>query len=481
MKAQIRTILVILLISASISFIVFAKYHQPSTESIIELRKDNFYPRELTIQKDGTVKFISKTRGFWPASDIHPAHGIYPEFDPGKPIKGGGSWSFRFDEAGEWKYHDHLAPYFTGKIIVEDTGGKATEVPGNNDCKRLHSHVYCWQEELFAVLEEEGIDALFDYLSVMFNRDSDFKLYCHHITHNVGIAVYPYFLKDKDSVLTPKASACGNGFYHGFMEALLSANLDPEEASEFCKYIDKKLTPDAPDAALQCYHGIGHGAMDMAIIYGNSVEDEKALMDPALEICRDASETEDQLYRCASGVFNGIANFYVTGEYGLTINEEDPLWLCRDQPEEYKRSCYGNMNSAIYWHSGNDFSKSMRYVENIDDDAEEISAIKYLAALASIYEGQNTADIIDSCRLLQDHLRLPCIRGFAHGFLEHGPPGTEYEEALIFCRSDLLTQKEKDACFQYALNLGGWYSKEKVKEICKAVEEEYRKYCQINL
>ena len=470
----------ILLIIISGVFVLHKSYPQSGIEHTVQLQKDGFSPREITIRKGDTIRFISPSRTFWPASDIHPSHGAYPQFDPEKPVKAGEGWSFRFDKPGEWKYHDHLAPYFTGRIIVEDTGGKIAEVSGNDDCKRLHNNVYCWQEELTATLEKSGIDATFDRVARLYDTDSNFSLYCHSVTHNIGIAAYPYFLEDKDSVLTPKASACGNGFYHGFMEALLSANLDPEEASEFCAYIDEKLTAQAPDAALQCYHGIGHGAMDMAIIYGSSVDNEKALIGPALKLCEGAADTKAQLYRCASGVFNGIANFYVTGEYGLSINKEDPLWLCHDQPQVYKRSCYGNMNSAIYWYSGNNFSEAMHYVEGIEDRDEAISAIKYLSGLASIYEGQNTADIIDNCRLIQEHLRLPCIEGFVQGFLEHGTPGREYKDALDFCRSDLLSQEEKDACFRYALNLGGWYPREKVEEICETVEEEYKKLCKGN-
>jgi len=31
----------------------------------------------------------------------------------------GESWSFKFDEGGTWKYHDHLNPGATGMIVVE--------------------------------------------------------------------------------------------------------------------------------------------------------------------------------------------------------------------------------------------------------------------------------------------------------------------------------------------------------------------------
>ena len=475
MKKLFIYAIIILLIVVGVFFIE-RNYTRESAVYTIQLRENGFSPQELTIQKGDTVKFVSESRIFWPASNLHPSHAIYSEFDPKEPIETEESWSFRFNKPGEWKYHDHLAPYFTGTIIV----GEKNKVSGNttkDECFRLHSSVYCWQEELFAVLKQEGLNATFDRLAIIYNRDKVFRDSCHQLTHNIGIASYADYLKDKDSVLTPRASVCGNGFYHGFMEAFLSTNLNPGEAREFCKYVDKKLTSQAPDAALQCYHGIGHGAMDIAIISGSKGENEKDFIEPALEICREASDTEDQLYRCASGVFNGIANFYIEGEFGLSINEEDPLWLCHDQSEEFKLSCYGNMNSALYWYSNNDFSKAVRYVESINDEIQAISAVRYLAALASIYEGKDVSTVVTDCRLLQDSLHLSCIQGFAHGFLEHGTPGIEYEDALNFCRSDKLTQEEKDVCFRYALDLGGWYPEEKIGEICSGVEEEYKEYC----
>ena len=477
MKKLIIYIIITLSIAAGI-VLIYKNDNGQSVAHTIELKEGGFLPKELTIQKGDTVEFVSKNRTFWPASNIHPSHTIYSEFDPKEPIRAGEGWSFRFDKPGEWKYHDHLAPYFTGKIIVEDKSGQIAEIFGNGDCKRLYSHEYCWQKELFAALQQGGLNSAFDRLALIYDRDDTFKNSCHYLTHNIGIAAYTHYLKDKDSVLTPRASVCGNGFYHGFMEAFLSANLDIDKAREFCAYVKEKLTSQAPDAELQCYHGIGHGAMDMVIISGLKGESEKDLIEPALDICKGASDTEAQLYRCASGVFNGIANFYIEGEFDFSINKEDPLWLCHDQPEEFKLSCYGNMNSALYWYSDNDFSKAVRYVESISDESQAISAVRYLAALASIYEGKDFSTVVTDCRSLPGNLHVSCIEGFAHGFLEHGTPGRAYEDALSFCRSDKLTQKEKDVCFRYTLNLGGWYPEEKIREICFGVEKEYKKFCE---
>ncbi len=87
----------------------------------IVLTEDGFVPDTISIRRGTTVVFTSTTgEYFWPASNLHPSHSIYSEFDPKEPIAPDGSWSFRFDKPGEWRFHDHIAPYYTGTITVTE-------------------------------------------------------------------------------------------------------------------------------------------------------------------------------------------------------------------------------------------------------------------------------------------------------------------------------------------------------------------------
>lgn len=91
----------------------------PEGAVVITLSKDGFSPDEISIKTGTTVVFRSIEGDlFWPASNLHPSHLLYPEFDPQEPIQPSDVWSFTFTKVGEWKYHDHLAPYFTGVITV---------------------------------------------------------------------------------------------------------------------------------------------------------------------------------------------------------------------------------------------------------------------------------------------------------------------------------------------------------------------------
>lgn len=93
----------------------------PEGAVVVTLSKDGFSPSELFVRVGETVAFRSVTGDlFWPASNLHPSHLMYPEFDPEEPVEPDAVWSFTFTKVGEWKYHDHLAPYYTGVITVTE-------------------------------------------------------------------------------------------------------------------------------------------------------------------------------------------------------------------------------------------------------------------------------------------------------------------------------------------------------------------------
>ncbi len=90
------------------------------SEVSVVLRDRGFEPRDLRISKGTTVVFSTdRDHKFWPASNSHPSHAIYPEFDPKHLIEPGDTWSFTFDRVGRWGFHDHVRSYFTGTIYVE--------------------------------------------------------------------------------------------------------------------------------------------------------------------------------------------------------------------------------------------------------------------------------------------------------------------------------------------------------------------------
>lgn len=90
-----------------------------------------FSPGSVTVRKGQTVRFLNTSdENTWPASVVHPTHGVYPEktasdclgsaFDACRGLIPGEMWDFTFNQVGEWKYHDHLHPSKFGSITVSE-------------------------------------------------------------------------------------------------------------------------------------------------------------------------------------------------------------------------------------------------------------------------------------------------------------------------------------------------------------------------
>lgn len=78
-----------------------------------------FSPASLSIKAGDVVIFKNSSQvNFWPASDPHPTHTDYPEFDAKKPIPPGGTFQFKFMQLGTWGYHNHLQAAATGVVKV---------------------------------------------------------------------------------------------------------------------------------------------------------------------------------------------------------------------------------------------------------------------------------------------------------------------------------------------------------------------------
>jgi len=172
--------------------------------SVIELREDGFYPSELTIQKGETVIFKTRlNKEFWPASDIHPTHGIYPEFDPKEPMAPDNEWSFTFTRVGRWVYHDHLGAYNTGVIYVLDEDGKKASL----DCEDPEkSGPQCWKELIVYALEREGVGRAFEVLAGLYDKEPSFAAGCHGYVHLIGEETYYLFSEGRDVDINPKTS-----------------------------------------------------------------------------------------------------------------------------------------------------------------------------------------------------------------------------------------------------------------------------------
>ena len=86
----------------------------------ITIKSDGFVPSIITVSPGTKVIFINVDDALhWPASDVHPTHGICPGFDSQKPLAKNGTYAFTFTEAKTCPFHDHLNPSLRGSVVVK--------------------------------------------------------------------------------------------------------------------------------------------------------------------------------------------------------------------------------------------------------------------------------------------------------------------------------------------------------------------------
>lgn len=101
------------------------KKADPKTVTIV-YDKNGFSPNMVEITKGTTIKFVNKWTDMpmWVASDPHPQHASYPEMDTSAEFQsevppGNESYSFTFEKAGTWGYHNHSAPEHIATVVVK--------------------------------------------------------------------------------------------------------------------------------------------------------------------------------------------------------------------------------------------------------------------------------------------------------------------------------------------------------------------------
>lgn len=109
-------------LTTSLLFVACASAPKAELPTVtVDMRPGLFEPTNLELKKDQKVCWVNNdTINRWPASNIHPTHEIYSEFDPKRGLTPGETWCFVFDKPGIWKFHDHLVPELVGTITVDE-------------------------------------------------------------------------------------------------------------------------------------------------------------------------------------------------------------------------------------------------------------------------------------------------------------------------------------------------------------------------
>lgn len=345
-------------------------------------------------------------------------------------------------------------------------------------CTTAANKALCYTSVIDATLQSQGLVAAFNFVAVAYDTDRDFAAFCHSNTHQLGEAAYKQFHETGQVELSTKASYCGYGFYHGFLEELLVESRDLNDARTFCTYVGTQVPNPIGYAEGACYHGIGHGVTDGydPTLWG----DAKKIAAPGLALCSKVATTTEWYYRCASGVFNSVAILHRDPKYKLALTD-DPYSLCRtpQYTEETRGACYSQMDTLVAFVS-HEFGEAVGYAMEVDVQYREAAVLNVASIsvqrLRKLSSEVLPREAVEVCGVLPTKERVACVRGLVDGLIEHGSPQDQYKDAITLCSSPVGLLVEP--CYERLVqNLSRSGSREEVEGVCGRIPESYYKKC----
>ena len=440
--------------------------------AVVHVTDEGFEPRSVEVGAGGTVVFENVgEEAHWPASDDHPTHEVYSEFDPKEPIEPDAEWSFTFDRPGKWEYHDHMNPYLTGEIAVTGGGGPA-EGAGEGSGGGLFSsvgavlvNVYDATVSVFAgdkeepasagggAAETEGSASRSGELSEKRYKEIEKELTtlarkedprvalerlrqeiktndalsrsCHPLVHDIGHAAYEKY-GDFGEAMKYQDEVCNSGYLHGIIESRF------EESDDV--FADMKTMcnpyPQGSYLSWQCYHGIGHGVM---FYTANDLP-------RSLEMC-DGFGSAFGRSNCANGVF--MENFNADQKLHLSdyLKESDPFYPCGEQAERHKADCYLYAPTYFLSLERGGYAAALEWCRGAEAGFEPSCA--YGVGTQAMKENLNDRELVESvCMEGEPDQTAPCIEGMAGLYINHHG---SLEPARDLCAR--LEKSNRSACY----------------------------------
>lgn len=416
---------------------------------VVHVTEAGFDPQSVEVGAGETVVFENLGQeAHWPASDDHPTHTVYPEFDPLKPVEPGTEWSFTFDKPGTWKYHDHQGPSLKGEVVVRENdgflasvqnfflnayrttaaifgSGEVESASSEEDGQLAKGRYEEVKEDYVALVRDEDPRAALSRMRSEIETDDALARSCHALVHDIGRESYRKY-EDFGEAMKYQDEICNSGYLHGIIEARFSESEDVfADMETMCEEYPPRST-----LSWQCYHGIGHGVM-----YYTAND-----LPRSLEMC-DAFDSGFARTTCSNGLF--MENFSADQKLHLSeyLDENDPLYPCAEQAKSHKENCY--LYAPTYFLSLNegDYAGALELCKDAEEPFQK-SCARGVGA-QTMKENINDLKLVESaCESGNPEQIEPCIKGLVGLYISHhGSP----EPARELCGQ--LEESNRQACY----------------------------------
>jgi hypothetical protein len=434
---------------------------------IIEITAQGFDPQAVTVHENATVIFYNKdTQDHWPASNSHPTHDIYPEFDPQKPLAPKASWVLK-PKKGEWRYHDHLHPHLRGILIVkpepkpsaqpsnppqekkdpslseriihffksiktffipQKEAKSAFTPPSQENFRNLSTER---QTEVLEILAKDDSQKAWQYFKEAYQNQSGAQGSVHDLAHLAGSLMYKELgLAGLSSCSQEFAFGC----FHGFLDKAFSKNLDHLSAAEdACLKLDKSHEVTGPVAS--CIHGIGHGVASYYLTND---------LPASLQSCK--SLTKGSQY-----CFDGVFMEYVRNAQDTFFHKDDPLYPCNqfDNDDVYAIACGRNQPSLLL----DRFHKSFDEVATVcgSSKSQPFKKACFDAIGFSLASSGNVTQITSGCQSIKDpEFMANCMEAAAAEMVFQQIPNWSQKSHEV-CVA--LPANRRESCLKYLQNI----------------------------
>lgn len=434
-----------------------------------------FSPKNISLSKGDVVVFSNNSEhSFWPASDLHPSHLAYPEFDTKKALPPGESWEFKFEKPGKWPFHNHLDPDKVGVVNVRGFSGypfllstlqKIKEVKimfqGKdsffkekfNECSSdrvFDEERLCWESAIGDIDKIFGTEAAFDFLAYSAGANEQINGTCHYYSEYIGFLAYEKFFEGSKPETFVSADMCGYGFYHAFLQELVSHTKDLDKAYRYCESLD--YSGSSSFRKENCIQGLGIGLVfkNASYYYGR----DKDVVSVSLSECKKFfSKDEISENLCNAGVFSGLAHLYF-GDHGIYLDMKtgDPFWVCKTVGTDLQNECYPSITEVTFYLFDKDAGKTASYISDIKDKtSKELASEKLGVALFSsgYFSGakQNPLSVcnFDNMKTVSDF----CFEGFIKRYISVNVRASKDGSKEMVCDIKNLSPYRRQTCERY--------------------------------
>jgi plastocyanin len=362
----IKLFICLLYVLVTSHFTVFAHETDNDGGIYIHVNEEKFEPSTIEVKVGTSVTFENSGReDHWPASDNHPSHSGYDgttldqhcnsdrndSFDSCKAISPNGTWSFTFNKAGTYDYHDHLWPHLKGQIVVTTNDSLESTPPVNTEkpmsiLDRIKNFILQLFNKPKATLNSgKATTEFYDSLVIRYQlivkekdpreailelakdsaADDKISALCHDMLHEIGHTSYKKYGSFKEAAQF-QSDFCNSGYIHGLFESYFATTEHPLGGlSDQCK---NYAVNRRPFDLWQCYHGIGHGFMYLT---GGD-------LDESLKLCQENLPINDVL-SCQNGVYMEVFNSEILAKEKSFVDSANPFATCSTR-NIAKADCY---------------------------------------------------------------------------------------------------------------------------------------------